>query len=78
MLSKVTMKATNVSSGLTGWLEFAGGGADSRTLTLANKEVYNYLITHEHELLPMPWQKLGGATIILLDGTTIDDDPSTE
>ena len=79
MLSKVTMKAKNVSSDcLPDWLAFAGGGADSRTLTLANKEVYNNLITPEHELLPMPWQKLDGATIILLDGSTIDDDPSTE
>ena len=73
------MKAKNVSSDcLPDWLAFAGGGADSRTLTLANKEVYNNFITPEHELLPMPWQKLGGATIILLDGSTLDDDPSTE
>lgn len=75
MLSKVTMKAANVSSDyLTGWLEFAGGGADSRTLTLANSDVYNYLKERDW-LLPSPWMNIsegGAATIILLEGSTLD------
>ena len=76
MLSKVTMKAKYVSSNyLTDWLEGAGFGADSRTLTLANSDVYNYL--NNNYCLYDNWKK-GNATIILLDGSTIDDDPSTD
>ena len=76
MLSKVTMKAKYVSSNyLTEWLEGAGFGADSRTLTLANSDVYNYL--NNNYCLYDNWKK-GNATIILLDGSTINDDPSTD
>ena len=76
MLSKVTMKAKYVSSNyLTDWLEGAGFGADSRTLTLANSDVYNYL--NNNYCLYDNWKK-GNATIILLDGSTINDDPSTD
>lgn len=82
-LSKVTMKAqdkyTIIYSNecLRGWLEGTGyeQASQSHTLTLANKEVYDYLKTHDFIHY---WSKEDGATIILLDGTTIDDDPSTE
>ena len=79
-LSKVTMKASDVNANnwfecLANWLEYAGDTAASRTLTLANKEVYDYLKTHDFIHY---WSKDYGATIILLDGNTIDDDPSID
>lgn len=80
-LSKVTMKAldknTIISSSecLKGWLEWTGDEPALHTLTLANKEVYDYLKTHDFIHY---WSKEDGATIILLDGNTIDDDPSTD
>ena len=80
-LSKVTMKAldknTIISSSecLKGWLEWTGDEPALHTLTLANKEVYDYLKTHDFIHY---WSKEDGATIILLDGNTIDDDPSID
>ena len=80
-LSKVTMKAldknTIISSSecLKGWLEWTGDEPALHTLTLANKEVYDYLKTHDFIHY---WRKEDGATIILLDGSTIDDDPSID
>ena len=82
-LSKVTMKAQdkymiiNSKECLIGWLEWTGfeQASQSHTLTLANKEVYDCLIGLECIYY---WRKEDGATIILLDGSTIDDDPSTE
>ena len=82
-LSKVTMKAQdtytirNSYECLRGWLEGTGyeQASQSHTLTLANKEVYDCLIVLECIFY---WRKEDGATIILLDGSTIDDDPSTE
>ena len=82
-LSKVTMKAQdtytirNSYECLRGWLEGTGyeQASQSHTLTLANKEVYDCLIKLECIFY---WRKKDGATIILLDGSTIDDDPSTE
>ena len=75
-LSKVTMKAqdknTIISPNecLRGWLEWRGfeQASQSHTLTLANKEVYDCLI--ELECI-FSWRKEDGATIILLDGTTL-------
>ena len=75
-LSKVTMKAqdknTIISPNecLRGWLEGTGyeQASQSHTLTLANKEVYDCLI--ELECI-FSWRKEDGATIILLDGTTL-------
>lgn len=82
-LSKVTMKAqdkyTIIYSNecLRGWLEGTGyeQASQSHTLTLANKEVYDCLIELECIFY---WRKEDGATIILLDGSTINDDPSTD
>ena len=75
-LSKVTMKAhdtytiRNSYECLRGWLEGTGyeQASQSHTLTLANKEVYDCLI--ELECI-FSWRKEDGATIILLDGTTL-------
>ena len=75
-LSKVTMKAQdtytirNSYECLRGWLEGTGyeQASQSHTLTLANKEVYDCLI--ELECI-FSWRKEDGATIILLDGTTL-------
>ncbi len=82
-LSKVTMKAQdtytirNSYECLRGWLEGTGyeQASQSHTLTLANKDVYIFL--KENAFIHY-WTKENGATIILLDGSTIDDDPSTE
>ena len=75
-LSKVTMKAQDKymiiysKECLIGWLEWTGfeQASQSHTLTLANKEVYDCLI--ELECI-FSWRKEDGATIILLDGTTL-------
>ena len=75
-LSKVTMKAQekytirNSYECLRGWLEGTGyeQASQSHTLTLANKEVYDCLIELECIFY---WRKADGATIILLDGTTL-------
>ena len=75
-LSKVTMKAQNTYTirnsyeCLRGWLEWTGfeQASQSHTLTLANKEVYDCLIELECIFY---WRKADGATIILLDGTTL-------
>lgn len=82
-LSKVTMKAQDTNTiiysneCLRGWLEWTGfeQASQSHTLTLANKEVYDCLIGLECIYY---WRKEDGATIILLDGSTLDDDPSIE
>lgn len=79
-LSKVTMKVEVVNTlghfeCLTGWLEGTGHVPASHTLTLANNDVYIFL--KENNFIPY-WEKEYGATIILLDGSTIDDDPSTD
>lgn len=76
-LSKVTMKAQdtytirNSYECLRGWLEGTGyeQASQSHTLTLANKEVYDCLIQLEYIFY---WRKEDGATIILLDGSTLD------
>ena len=73
-LSKVTMKASDVNANnwfgcLANWLEYAGDTAASRTLTLANKEVYDYL--NDNYCLEEYWTK-EYATIILLDGSTLE------
>ena len=62
-LSKVTMLATKfASSCLDNWLANAGTSADSRTLKLANKTVYNEL--KKNSYLPTQWQSdQGQATI---------------
>ena len=59
-LSSVTMKATDVSASgcLEGWLQDAGTSATSRTLTLADQDVYNSI----ESTLPDNW-KSGQATI---------------
>lgn len=59
-LSSVTMKAKDVSASgcLTDWLKNAGTIPDSRTLTLANQDVYNSI----ESTLPDNW-KSGQATI---------------
>ena len=75
-LSKVTMKAQDTNTiiysteCLAYWLEWKGfeQASQSHTLTLANKEVYDCLI--ELECI-FSWRKEDGATIILLDGTTL-------
>ena len=67
-LSKVTMLATlglDATNCLNSWLDgligtIAGSGANSRTLTLANQDVYNSIVG----TLPDNWKK--GAT-----GTTV-------
>ena len=51
------------------WLDWTGFEPASHTLTLANKEVYDYLKTYDFIHY---WRKEDGATIILLDGSTID------
>ena len=76
-LSKVTMKAQdtytirNSYECLRGWLEGTGyeQASQSHTLTLANKEVYDCLIGLECIYY---WRKEDGATIILLDGSTLE------
>lgn len=76
-LSKVTMKAQdkytirNSYECLRGWLEGTGyeQASQSHTLTLANKEVYDCLIVLECIFY---WRKEDGATIILLDGSTLE------
>ena len=74
-LSKVTMKAQDKNTiiysteCLAYWLDWTGFEPASHTLTLANKEVYDYLKTHDFIHY---WRKEDGATIILLDGSTID------
>ncbi|MGM9802983.1 MAG: hypothetical protein ACI308_02280 [Muribaculaceae bacterium] len=62
-LTKVSMLATDVSaeSCLVDWLNEAGTEASSRTLTLANQDIYKTLNTNE-ELLPNIWQE-GNAEI---------------
>ena len=75
-LSKVTMKAQDTNTiiysteCLAYWLERTGfeQASQSHTLTLANKEVYDCLIELECIFY---WRKADGATIILLDGTTL-------
>ena len=75
-LSKVTMKAQDTNTiiysteCLAYWLEWKGfeQASQSHTLTLANKEVYDCLIELECIFY---WRKADGATIILLDGTTL-------
>lgn len=72
-LSKVTMKVEDVNTlrnfkCLTGWLEGTGHVPASHTLTLANNDVYIFL--KENNFIPF-WEKEYGATIILLDGTTL-------
>ena len=59
-LSSVTMKAKDVSASgcLEGWLQDAGTSATSRTLTLADQDVYNSI----ESTLPDNW-KSGQATI---------------
>ena len=61
-LSSVTMLATDVVANqcLYDWLTNAGTSADSRTLTVANDDVYNTMITKSY--LPDNW-KSGSATI---------------
>lgn len=76
-LSKVTMKAQDKDmiiyskECLRGWLEWTGfeQASQSHTLTLANKEVYDCLIGLECIYY---WRKEDGATIILLDGSTLE------
>lgn len=76
-LSKVTMKAQdtytirNSYECLRGWLEGTGyeQASQSHTLTLANKEVYDCLIVLKCIFY---WRKEDGATIILLDGSTLE------
>lgn len=76
-LSKVTMKAQDKDmiiyskECLRGWLEWKGfeQASQSHTLTLANKEVYDCLIGLECIYY---WRKEDGATIILLDGSTLE------
>ena len=74
-LSKVTMKAQDKymisKECLIGWLEWTGfeQASQSHTLTLANKEVYDCLIGLECIYY---WRKEDGATIILLDGSTLE------
>lgn len=73
-LSKVTMKVEDVNTlrnfkCLTGWLEGTGHVPASHTLTLANNDVYIFL--EENNFIPY-WEKEYGATIILLDGSTLD------
>ena len=61
-LSKVTMLATNYSANwcLDNWLDNAGTSAQSRTLKLANQQVYNGIKSY----LPTQWQSgQGQATI---------------
>ena len=62
LLSSVTMLATDVSENncLYSWLDNAGTSASSRTLTVANDDVYNTMITKSY--LPDNW-KSGSATI---------------
>ena len=62
-LSSVTMLATDVSDSycLEGWLDNAGTSATSRTLTLANQDIYNTLSANADNL-PDNW-KSGQATI---------------
>ncbi|MDY4555981.1 MAG: hypothetical protein SO468_07360, partial [Prevotella sp.] len=62
-LSSVTMLATNVSASncLNNWLRNAGTEASTRTLTLANQEIYNTLSSNAL-YLPDNW-KSGQATI---------------
>lgn len=62
-LSSVTMLATNVSASacLYNWLRNAGTNATSRTLTVANQDVYNTLSANAY-YLPDNW-KSGQATI---------------
>lgn len=62
-LSSVTMLATDVSDSycLEGWLDNAGTSATSRTLTLANQDIYNTLSANADNL-PDNW-KQGQATI---------------
>ena len=61
-LSSVKMLATNVEANqcLDDWLTNAGTSASSRTLTVANDDVYNTMITKSY--LPDNW-KSGSATI---------------
>ena len=61
-LSSVKMLATNVKANqcLDDWLTNAGTSASSRTLTVANDDVYNTMITKSY--LPDNW-KSGSATI---------------
>ena len=61
-LSKVTMLATTYSANwcLDNWLDNAGTSAQSRTLKLASKTVYNGLMNKGY--LPTEWQQ-GQATI---------------
>lgn len=57
-LSNVEMLATDVTSNqcLYQWLNNAGTGAAPRTLTLANKNVYNTLVSKGIKWLPEIWQ----------------------
>ena len=63
-LSEVKMLATDVTAFrcLRGWLDRAGTEASSRTLTVANQDIYNYKIIYS---LPDHWKQ--GAT-----GTTVN------
>ncbi|MGM9833159.1 MAG: hypothetical protein ACI31A_05670 [Candidatus Limisoma sp.] len=65
-LSEVKMLATEVSAGhcLIYWMEGAGTEAASRTLTLANQDVYN-IISAKNSMLPNNWkQGAEGTTVI--------------
>lgn len=64
-LSEVKMLAKDITAAycLSSWLGDAGTGAATRTLTLANEDVYNTLVSNGTNWLPEIWKKEGGTTV---------------